>query len=267
MASAGSDFRIVATPTQEQMRRLLYLAEQDNGSVLAPGSRDGRTASGQSRRADRVMDDITAVMSINEATEAVRQATAARINHDLDIADEAAARALDEIREQLAENAARRQEILDRAYRDETGRALFLSEDGESVYDENGNLLSSEEVAVLPIEELKSRASWEDFDAHNKREEELQAEIERVEAGIEHRQQIRDRVADGELSLEELEALEFEIDATIAPSMQTHVEAVKAESGDPPPTEAEDAPKPAEDTADADTPHHVAGISLPEFGR
>ena len=78
-------------------------------------------------------------------------------------------------------------------------------------------------------EELKSRASWEDFDAHNKREEELQAEIERVEAGIEHRQQIRDRVADGELSLEELEALEFEIDATIAPSMQTHVEAVKAD--------------------------------------
>lgn len=263
----GSEFRLCALPTQEQMRRLLHLAEQDNGSVLAPGARDGRTGGGHSRGADRAMDDITAVMSLNEATEAVRRATIARINHDLDIADEAAARTLHEIRQQLAENAALRQEMLDRAYRDETGRALFLSEDGESVYDEHGNLLSPEEVAALPIDELKSGPAWEDFDARNKREEELLAEAERVEEGIEHRQEIRDRVAGGELSLEELEALELEIDATIAPSMQPHLEAVSAERGDPLPVAAEDAPQPAEDTADADTPHHVAGITLPELGR
>lgn len=265
--SLGSEFRLHAIPTQEQMRRLLYLAEQDNGSVLAPGARDGRTGGGHSRGADRAMDDITAVMSLNEATEAVTRAAISRINHDLDIADEAAARTLEEIRRQLAENAARRQEALDNAYRDESGRALFLSEDGESVYDEYGNLLSPEEAAALPIDELKNHTSWDAFGAYDKRSEELLAEAERVEDGIDRRQEIRDRVAGGQLSLEELEALELEIDATIAPSMQTNLEAVRAERGDPPPVADEDAPEPAENAADADTQHHVAGITLPELGR
>ena len=218
--SPGNEFNIKAVPDQAMMRKLAYLAARDNDSVLTGGVRSGNRNG--ARREQLADDDLDLLMTATQAAEAVYREALARVRRDLDIADQAAAQALAEIHELLAENERRRQTLLDRAVRLEDGTAVFLTEDGQSVVDEHGRVVDDDVAAALPAEDLRARPRWESLERINGDDERLHAEVEAIREDNERRAEARTRIESGDMSLEELEALERELDAAIPERVRRH---------------------------------------------
>lgn len=209
MISIGNDFRAVATPSQEQLRHLLYLAEQDNDSVLTVGVR-AVGASGQEGKKDRdaAADALETQVTIQTArlADPAYQEMSARMNDELDQLDERSVSVLQQIEEALSDLRREREELLTRVYRDEHGRPIAMTEDGTAAYyvDEEGGRVDDETFLSIR-EDLEGGSTYEQFVRITESEQEFYARRDAIHEGMEAGDQLREDLAEGAISPEEAE--------------------------------------------------------------
>lgn len=216
--SPGEEFRIRATPSPELLRKLAYLAAQDNDSVLTAGARSTGTA--HARSADKAIKAADALMMARLADPAY-QALSAQINADLDLMDEASVRALQEIEEELAELRRVRERMLEQAYRDEQGRRIFMTEDGTAAYYEDGTKVTDGDLE-RHREQLRGRPTWEEMQRFDRRQEELSAERDQIHRYDAERERLRDDLREGKIPQEEAVRREKEIEEAMPERMRVH---------------------------------------------
>ena len=116
---------------------------------------------------------------------------------------------------------ARLGDLLDRAHVVEDGRRVFKTRDGTQVFDEFGEEVGRDIVTPDDIDD--SRPYWEEYAPAYAEKQAL--EIERTEI-IEFQQRLddaRDEIADGEISTEELDALDAELADLMPSAVASHV--------------------------------------------
>lgn len=132
---AGEEFNIIAAPSQEMMRKLAYLAQQGNDSVLtgALESPQHIGADARSSRGDKFIESVQLLSMEEQRREQMRQ-----LSDRLDQLDRASERAMREAQAQL-------DEMRRNANRTKDGRLAFEAEDG-TIYDEHGNEVQEDEI-------------------------------------------------------------------------------------------------------------------------
>ena len=159
----------------------------------------------QEARKDRQHDDAN---DAGVVTVAVVLATTEQIdafNTQLDDTDAALVEALTENCEALRQARARLEEILGRAHRLPDGRAVFRTEDGLRVISETGDDITD---IIAPDEIDPTRPTWEAFDTVVQEQATLHAEQEDLLDYQRRVDEARDRVADGDLTTDELDDLQ-----------------------------------------------------------
>jgi len=145
---------------------------------------------------------------------------------------------LDEISRRLSEVEMRIQDMLNRAYVMEDGRRVFLTEDQTQAFDESRTEVTSDEFdfGLVP----KSNPTWEtvmkarsekdtlleDYKAANMERENILEFQEKVDAA-------RERVADGEISKDELDDLDAELSEATPASVKKQVPGFSATDSAP----------------------------------
>ncbi len=135
---------------------------------------------------------------------------------------------LDDINRRLSEVEIRIQDMLDRAYVMEDGRRVFLTADRTQAFDEQGTEISRDELdfGLVP----KSNPTWESISGAFSEQDELLAEYKKT--ALERQQilefqekvdQARERVADGELTKDDLDDLDAELADAVPPSVKAHM--------------------------------------------
>lgn len=256
----GAEFRIVASPTQAQLRHLLYLAEQDNGSVLTAGARSPGVSDERSKRdSERAVEAIQTQAMIQAArlADPEYQAMSARINADLDDMDERSVIALQEIEYALTDLNLRREQMREEAYRDGQDRAIFMAEDGSAAFYEDGTQV--DENTFLQIRgDLAGKPSIEAFRDLQRREDELTAHRDKIHAGMEAGDELREEIANGEIPCDEAERRAQDILESRAGVLDAAEEALLNVRGD--------AQAPGHTTAPAERVD-AAPAALPTFGQ
>lgn len=151
---------------------------------------------------DRMIDLATDVIA---ATELQIREFEAR----LDKYDSATITALMENQKQLDAVQARVEVMLQQAFVMDDGRRVFKSEDGTQVFDEFGEEVSSDELDFDLIG--ANRPTWEAYQSDMELLENLQSEREEIQDFQQALDGARDQVSDGDISQEELEALDAEL--------------------------------------------------------
>lgn len=205
---AAEEFRIRATPDQELLRRLAYLSAQGSESVLT--GLNSADASYRSSGRDQTRRATDAWLQMARLNDPVYQAMSARINEDFDRMDEASVLALQEIEQELLDLQRERERVLEHAYRDEQGRAIFMTQDERAAYYQDGLKLSEDEFAAMR-DRLRGRPSWESWQGASDRREQLFAERDQIHAHEASRSELRDELARGSVSAEEAEIRAQEI--------------------------------------------------------
>ncbi len=182
--------------------------------------------------ADRAEEDTTAfAVSAIKATDVQIEAFETK----LDLYDTATVKALesnqvrlDDIQRRLLEVESHIQLMLDRAYVMEDGRRVFLTEDRTQAFDEFGTEVSNDELDFDAVPQ--SAPSYESFakeiDLRNDlktNETELINERHEIFEFQERLDEARERVADGEISTEELDDLDAELSDAMPSSIKHHV--------------------------------------------
>ena len=135
---------------------------------------------------------------------------------------------LDEILTRLSEVEIRIQDMLDRAYAMEDGRRVFLTEDRTKAFDETGTEVTRDELdfGLVP----KNNPTWESLSKAFSEQDGLMADYKQAmferEQILEFQNKIdeaRERVADGEISKEELDDLDAELLDAMPPSVRANV--------------------------------------------
>jgi hypothetical protein len=209
--SPGEEFKIKATPSQELLRKLAYLAAQDSDAVLTGGLRPGNAAHRHTDSAGRRTD---AALQMARLADPAYQAVSERINDNLGRMDEASVTALQEIEEALATLRRERERMLEQAYRDEHSRLVFMTEDGTGAYYEDGTKVADDEFAQIS-EDLRGRPTWEQWQESLRKEEELAAERDLIHQHDAEREQLREDLAEGRISKEEAEQRERELEEAL----------------------------------------------------
>lgn len=211
-AASLNEFNVVAVPTQALARRLADLAASGAGSV-ANAIDDRRDE--QRRRAARRDRDMDAALM--ELAVAVYRETQERLLTTFAIDRQASRLAIADIDRRLADLARDRADMIARAPKLEDGRAVFRSADG-SLYAEDGERLSDDAAARFDSahgDALDAGKTWEQQRANL--EERLALERERTEIveWNERQEEWQRQVETGEMTQEELEALEFQYEDSI----------------------------------------------------
>ena len=183
----GEEFNIKATPSQELLRKLAYLARQDNDSVLTGGMRAGQRVGGadqKSARADRFFETLQFIQ---------RQEQIRLLNERLNELDGASLEALRTADERL-------EEIRRTANRTRDGRLAFEDRDGK-IRDENGKEIGREQI---------DQAQWK---SEAPRYEIFREAMDQHREAREYREKVLEQKArlDGELSDKDLDDLEKQI--------------------------------------------------------
>lgn len=192
--NAGEEFKLRAAPDQELLRKLSYLSAQDSESVLTGGIQSPRGFGGEAKGNKR--DGLADNLQFLTFEEQQRQDRLRRLNERLDDLDRQSLQALREAEQRL-------EEVKENANRTKDGRLAFEAEDG-TIRDQYGEEISPEEIDM---------STW-DSDAPD-----LERYTEAVEKHAEAEEfrdkvlQQKARLADAELSDEELDDLEGEIAA------------------------------------------------------
>jgi hypothetical protein len=243
-------------------RKLAYLAAQDNDSVLTGNVRSPRTAHGSS--SDKAAKTADALMMARLADPAY-QAMSARINDNLGRMDVASVHALQEIEEELTKLRREREQMLDKAYRDEQGRAIFMTKDGTAAYYEDGTKLEDDEFA-RHRGRLPGHTSWDAWQANQQEEDALKAERDLIHRHEAAREELREAVAQGSISKEEAEQREHDLEEKLPERVRDHFRQQRGESPD------HDAGADAGKDADSDLAlsadeeaRHNTGLSSPGF--
>jgi hypothetical protein len=231
----GEEFKLRATPDQELLRKLAYLSAQDNDSVLTGGTSSKSGHKSTAARASRTTD----ALMMARLADPDYQALSARINENLDRMDEASVRALQEIEEKLAELRRERERMLEEAYRDELGRAIFMTNDGTAAYYGDGGRVAADDF-TRHKPHLRDRATWDEWQESYRREGELNTERDQIHAHDAARDQLREDLAAGKISKEEAERRERELAESLPDRARSSNEAA---------TSQEAALNPAADTA------------------
>lgn len=150
----------------------------------------------------------------------------------LDEMNAALVEALTENSEALRQARARLEGILGRAHRLPDGRAVFRTEDGLRVVAESGEDVTD---IVAPDEIDPGTPTWEDYATARDEDAALEAEREALLDYQERVDEARERVADGDMTADDLEDLQTQLEEDMP-------EAVRARLADPDLTET---PEPA----------------------
>ena len=148
------------------------------------------------------------------------------------------------------------QVLLDQAYTLPDGRRVFRTEDGTAVIDEFGEELSPD--IVHPDEIPDAAPTWESFQTLKDQSAALAQERQDI---LEYQSKLddaREQIAEGDISLEDLEALEADLADSMPPAVAVHAQNVTVATPEP-------ATAPAEIAQDvvAPNPDLIAGFAGP----
>ena len=139
----------------------------------------------------------------------------------LDRYDEATVEALMLNTEQLEFVRAQIADMLDRAHVLEDGRRVFKTRDGQRVFDEHGEQVSPETVRPDQIDD--KRPYWEDYEAARDHEKALTAERRDLLRFQEKLDEARERSEADDLTKDELDELEAELDEAMPASLTVRI--------------------------------------------
>lgn len=145
----GDEFRSVATPSPELLRKLLYHATIDSGSVLTAGFKNPR-AIGSERESDEEAAIDMAWLQLSESVQARIESLQQRV----DGLDRASLLAVQETQERL--DMTRRD-----ANRAKDGRRVYETEDGRTVFDEQGTEIARD--GIDPNNWNSGGPTWEHY--------------------------------------------------------------------------------------------------------
>ena len=216
MLNPGEEFRLVATPSAEAARKLVYLAETGSDAVISGHTQQRRSAGAD--RDNRASDNLQNMsqMLAEQRLRAARledpgyQALSQRIGEDFDKLDEASVLALQQIEDELAELRLQEAELREQAYRDEHGRLIFGNDDLSAAFYEDGERLADEDFAEIK-DRLEGRSTFGAFQSLQREGAELTAERDAIHAGEADRKRLREDLESGAVSEDEALAREQEI--------------------------------------------------------
>ena len=139
----------------------------------------------------------------------------------LDRYDAATVKALMENQEKLDAVNLRIEMLLSQAYVMEDGRRVFKTADGTQVFDEFAQEVSPQELDFNLIS--SNRPSWERVKPEFQERDRLEAEQQQLLEYQEKLDEAREQIADGEISVEELEELDAELEETMPLSVQQQI--------------------------------------------
>lgn len=225
----GEEFRNIATPSQELLRRLAYLATQDSESVLTGGIRSIRDAfrSADSRHATASAEFL---LQLTRLADPAYQAMSTRINEKLDRMDEASVIALQDIERELLKLRREREKMLEQAYRDEQGRPIFMTDDGSAAYYEDGARVEDDTFGQIK-DRLRGKPTWEQFQEFERREAELAADRGVIHEHDAERERLRDDLAAGRITKEEAERREREIEEAMPERLRANYKPATTDAG------------------------------------
>lgn len=199
----GDEFRIQATPSQELLNKLSYLAAQGSGSVITDGFRSGPAAAALGRKGGTT-ESAAELLRYLDAQERAHQERMRLLEEEFDALDRASDRGLREARERL-------EEIRRTANRTRDGRPVFEDEDG-TIRDEDGNETSRDEIDWDSWNDNADK--WGDYRAARRGVDEAADFQRRVRAG---RERLGDNPGDDDLADlgDELDALKAGMPASI----------------------------------------------------
>lgn len=132
---------------------------------------------------------------------------------------------LDGVRKELSDVALHIQHLLDRAYLMEDGRRVFLTEDRSKAFDEFGTEVSPDDLDFDLVPE--NAPTWESFSDALSRQDDLRREYEELEQErsdiMEFQGKLddaRDKVSSGELTKDELDNIDRELDEALPRSFK-----------------------------------------------
>ena len=172
-------------------------------------------------RKDRENDagDETGVIAIVALLATQDQVT--EFTGQLDEMDAALVEALTDNSEALRQARARLEEILSRAYRLPDGRAVFLTEDGLRVIAESGEDVTD---IIAPDEIDPGTPTWEDYTSARDEDAALEAEREALLDYQERIDEARERVAAGDMTVEELEDLQAQLEEELPEAVRARLD-------------------------------------------
>ena len=138
---AKNEFQLSATPDQEMIRHLAYLAENDSGSVLTGGFVKDRSGLGENQ--DGADKQAAHALEFLTQQEQIRQQRVAELTGRLNALELAAQEALFDAENQLGD-------ILSNANRDRLGRAVFM-DDGGQLRREDGSLVEPDSMDMARV--------------------------------------------------------------------------------------------------------------------
>lgn len=144
------------------------------------------------------------------------------LGEELDRAREASRRARMALEEELAANEARRRMILDQAFRMPDGTAVFLSQDGSQVFDENGHDITAEGAGLSAAATLQNRPRFETFQTVTTEGRVLAMKLEAIDRYDQELEGIEQQRQAGTFSLDELRALGATLRTDAPLSAQDH---------------------------------------------
>jgi hypothetical protein len=212
VANAGDEFRASATPGPELRRLLVYLAEIGSRAVLPRGF-TARTAFA-SADAGANSAITQAMLRAARLADPAYQEMSTRITGKLTKMDEASVAALQDIEREMQELARERERLRERAYRDERGWGIFMTEDESAAYYEDGSRVADDEFTVLR-DALRGKTTREQWQAHRRRWEALDEERAQIHRQDEERADLREQLRSGALSQQDAEQREREIEESL----------------------------------------------------
>ncbi|MEL6324883.1 MAG: hypothetical protein AAFS03_04775 [Pseudomonadota bacterium] len=210
-----------------ELRR--YFGEVDGrGSYWAKQQRLFAKQRDASIRRDRIEDQADADFAAFAAGAVM--ATDAQIREfevKLEKYETATVKALQENDRAIDANRAQRDALLERAHVAEDGRRVFKTQDGTQVFDEHGGQVGDEIVSPDEIDD--SRPTWEEYEPILAETHRLEAERQSILKYQQKLDEARGEIADGEISAEELEALDAELAEIMPPAVREHIPEMKAQ--------------------------------------
>jgi hypothetical protein len=191
--------------------------------------------SGAFRASSATRADIATelLLRMSRLADPAYQAMSARITEKLDHMDEASVIALQEIEEEIREIARERERLRERAYRDERGRRMFMTEDESAAYYEDGSRLGDDKLAIHK-ERLRGHTSWKEWERLGSRRQDLEIERDQIHAHDTERDRLREDLAEGRIPTEQAEQRERAIeDAMPARVRRIYAPAQAAPDPDP----------------------------------
>jgi len=155
--------------------------------------------------------------------------------------------------------------MLEQAYRDEQGRAIFMAKDGTAAYYEDGTKVADDEFATLK-DKLKDKPNWDEWEAKGQRRDELLKERDLIHQHEAACEDLREAVTQGSISKEEAERREGELEEALPDRVREHFRSLRGETPD------QDAGADAANDADSDLAlsaeeetRHNTGLVTPPF--